>query len=75
MEHIRMQVFRDEKHWCHVDITGLNAAAVLSDLQVRFDAASGFTYLLFKKTGERRLLESTPAGIKLMSAEPIFVSV
>lgn len=74
MEYLRVIIHLHSAYWCQVDVEHASAGAVLADITRRFPEAEGYSLQVQHKTGERRLLESTPAGIRLLYAEGCFAS-
>lgn len=72
MDMYRVVVRKDKKHWCCIDIEHLNAGGVLADVAGRFSPEHGFDISVMKRIGEKRLLEASPAGMKVLAADPIF---
>ncbi|QKZ02776.1 hypothetical protein [Pseudomonas eucalypticola] len=72
MELFRVEVSKEGKLWCAIDVERSNPLNVLGDVIGRFGVDEGFSLRVLKRVGEKRLLESTPEGIKLCFAEPIF---
>ena len=52
-----------------VDISALNSELGLTLIRERFSRANGFEGKLFVASGEKRLLESSKAGIKVLASE------
>ncbi|MGC1329175.1 MULTISPECIES: hypothetical protein [unclassified Pseudomonas] len=71
----RVQVCKDNKRWCSIDVEHLDAGTVVRDVAGRFSAEEGFVISVQKRTGEKRLLESSPTGVKLIAVEPLFEKV
>ncbi|CAM4275833.1 cytoplasmic protein [Kerstersia similis] len=44
----------------------------IADIASRFPLADGYQLELLIEDGERRIVESTPAGVRLLSREPFF---
>ena len=59
----------------HFDSNTANASSAAREVASRFPAAEGFELELLVAEHERRLLESGPEGIRLVSSEPVFVRV
>ncbi len=72
MDLFRVAVCKDGKAWCSIDIEQLHAVRILDDVISRFSSTDGFTVTVVKRVGERRLLESSPDGLKLCYSEPVF---
>lgn len=72
MDMYRVVVCKAKKRWCVVDIEHLDARTILADVTARFPLEQGFDISVVKKHGEKRLLEVSPAGVKMLSAEPLF---
>lgn len=72
MDLYRVVVSKDKKRWCSIDIEHISGVEVLDDVAARFPAEQGFVISVMKRSGEKRLLEASPAGVRLLSAEPLF---
>jgi hypothetical protein len=72
MQHFRVTVHLHRAYWCQVDIEHAAAEHALADVIRRFPEGEGYTLDIQRKTGERRLLESTPDGIRLLYAQGMF---
>ncbi len=72
MEHLRVTVHLHQAYWCQFDIEHAAAEHALADVVRRFPEGEGYTLDIQRKMGERRLLESTPDGIRLLYAQPMF---
>lgn len=72
MDVFRVVVCKEGKPWCCIDVEHLEAHQVVRDVAGRFPAQDGFDIAVMKRVGERRLLESSPSGVKLISTEPLF---
>ncbi|KKO73155.1 hypothetical protein [Kerstersia gyiorum] len=46
--------------------------AAIEEIASRLPATAGYQLELLAEDGERRLLESTPEGVRLLAREPIF---
>ncbi|WP_455923732.1 hypothetical protein [Pseudomonas putida] len=75
MDLFRVMVCRDNKRWCCIDVEHLSAGPVVRDVASRFPAQEGFVISVMKRTGEKRFLESSPSGVKLLSVESLFETV
>jgi len=72
MEYLRVIVHLHRAYWCQVDVEHVSAGTVVADITRRFPESEGYRLEIQHKTGERRLLESTPAGIRLLYAQGMF---
>lgn len=72
MEYLRVIVHLHRAYWCQIDMEHVSADGVLADITRRFPKAEGYSLEVQRKTGERRLLESTPDGIRLLCAQGMF---
>ncbi|MNI54214.1 hypothetical protein D3C73_1091010 [compost metagenome] len=59
----------------HFDSNTPSAAQAMREVASRFPESEGFELELFVAQHERRVLESGPEGIRLISSEPVFVGV
>lgn len=65
----RVQISKDKKLLFTIDISALNSELGLTLIRERFRHADGFDGKLFVTYGEKRLLESSNAGIKVLASE------
>jgi hypothetical protein len=72
MEYLRVTVHLNQTYWCQIDIEHAAAEMALADVVRRFPEGEGYSVEVQRKTGERRLLESTPEGIRLLYAQGVF---
>ncbi|MBO1015820.1 cytoplasmic protein [Achromobacter sp. SD115] len=70
----RLIIKRDGRLIGHFESTAASALDDSRDIAARLPAKDGFQLSLMVADGERRLLESTPQGIRLLAAEHVFVS-
>lgn len=75
MKTYKIIVAKHNKPWCEILIDHeTRADEILSDsFSERFPESEGFNLTYLKANGEKRLLESSPEGLKVISREPIFV--
>lgn len=71
----RLVIRRHGKLLGHFDSNTPNAASAVREIASRFTEAEGFELEFLVAEQERRLLESGPEGIRLLSSEPVFVRV
>jgi hypothetical protein len=76
MKIYKIIVTRYSKPWCEILIdNGTRSDEILLDsFTNRFPKSEGFKLTYLKANGEKRLLESSPEGIKVISRQPIFIS-
>lgn len=72
-KHFRVEVQKEGRAWCAVDIQNPWSEEALRDVTRRFPAEEGFQVSIGVAVDERRLLESGPQGrLRLLASEPIF---
>ncbi len=69
--HHRIDIFKDGALWGALHIDHPQSDAALSEM-LGLLRTQGYTCRVMQASGERRLLESTPAGVSLLFREPIF---
>jgi len=70
----RLVIKRDGRLIGHFESTAASALDDSRDIAARLPAKDGYQLSLLVADGERRLLESTPQGIRLLASESVFVS-
>jgi hypothetical protein len=58
--------------WGRIDVDVPWAAEVLDDIRARFSEEHGYRMSIFVADAERRIIESGPEGIRLLSRAPLF---
>ena len=72
MSTYRLMIYRHGKLLGHFESDTPDAEQAVRDIASRFSAGEGFHLDTLIASGERRLLESTPDGVRLLSREPCF---
>lgn len=74
MNTYKIIVTKHAKPWCEIIIdNGVHTNEVLQDsFAQRFPSAEGFSLSYLKSNGERRILQSSPEGIQVLSRDVIF---
>lgn len=75
MPHYRLLVHRDDKYLGHFDADTGDALPAIREIAARLPAGDGYRLELQAAHGERRLLESSPDGLRVLGREPLFVPV
>ncbi|WP_460126078.1 cytoplasmic protein [Pseudomonas sp. S2_C03] len=70
----RLIIRQHDKLLGHFDSSTPDARDAIREIASRFPESEGFEVQLFVAQQERRLLESGPEGIRLISIEPVFTS-
>jgi len=73
MQTYRLVIRQHGKLLGHFDSNTPSASNSIREIASRFTQAEGFELELLVAEQERRLLESGPDGIRLVSSEPVFV--
>ncbi len=68
----RLNVYLNENLIGNLDCQTPHAAALIAKLQSVLAAEEGWSSVRFVSDQEKRILESTPSGIKLISSEKLF---
>ena len=71
----RLSIYKNESLIGHLDCENSHAEALISKLQSVLCAEDGWTSVRWVSDQEKRILESSPAGIKLISSEKLFRKV
>jgi hypothetical protein len=74
MKSYKIIVTKHSKPWCEILIdNGSHSDEIVKDsFSERFPESEGFKLHYLKEIGEKRLLESSPEGLKIISREVIF---
>lgn len=72
MQTYRILVRRHGRLLGHLDLAAGVSPADCADFSARLPAGDGYALSVLESVGERRLLESTPAGIRLLAAEHVY---
>lgn len=68
----RLLIRRHERLLGHFESDTPDALDAVRDIAARLGASDGYRLELLVAEGERRLLESTPQGVRVVSREPMF---
>lgn len=68
----RIELSFNGRAWSRIDIDVPWATEVLNDIRARFPAEHGYRMRVFVADAERRIVESGPDGIRLLSRNPLF---
>ena len=71
----RVNVWKNDRLWCRIDVDSPWAHEVVQDLLSRFPSKKGYFAELLVATEDRRILESSPDGVRLLACEPIYEPV
>ncbi|WP_325950297.1 cytoplasmic protein [Pseudomonas putida] len=75
MSTYRLVVQRHQKLLGHFESSTPWASEAIEDLIARLPVSEGFELQLLVAKEERRLIESSSAGIRVLGCEPIFTSL
>lgn len=68
----RVELSYEGRAWCRIDIDVPWPAEVLDDIRLRFSEECGYRVRVLVADAERRIVESGPEGIRLLSRNPLF---
>ncbi len=68
----RIELSFNGRAWSRIDIDVPWATEVLDDIRARFSAEHGYRMRVFVADAERRIIESGPEGIRLLTRDPLF---
>lgn len=68
----RVELSYKGRAWCRIDIDVPWPAEVLDDIRLRFSEECGYRVRVLVADAERRIVESGPEGIRLLSRNPLF---
>lgn len=71
----RIVVWKDFRLWCKVDMHGPIAKEAMEEMISLLNAQSGYSVELQISHDDRRILETSPSGTRLLAVEPIFTTV
>lgn len=72
MKTYRLSVYRQHRLVGNLDCHGSDAQELIARLESVLPAESGWTLSRWVSDQEKRLLESTPDGIKVLASEKLF---
>lgn len=72
MSSYRLLVHQQDRHLGHFDAEGAEALQTIHRIAALLRPEDGFQLELLVAQGERRLLESGPEGLRVLSREPLF---
>ena len=71
----RINVWKNNRLWCRIDIGSPWAHEAVQDLLPRFPPEQGYFAELLVAIEDRRIFESGPDGVRLLACEPIYEPV
>ena len=71
----RIIVWKDFRFWCKVDMHGPIARDAMQEMMILLGGQSGYSVELQISNEDKRILETGPAGTRLLAVEPIFTTV
>lgn len=72
MNKYRLQIWQNDRLWGRFESEGPQAKLAIQEMCHRLPAGEGFEYKLFIAHDEKRIIESSPAGIRLLAAEVLY---
>lgn len=72
MKKSRLYIIDNKKEIGFIEVSGAKGEAVLEQIHKNLSSCHGLTFTRTVSVGEKRILESTPQGIKLLSSETLF---
>jgi hypothetical protein len=72
MNKYRLQIWQYDRLWGCFESEGPQAKFAIQDMHHRLPAEHGFQCKLFIARDEKRIIESGPAGIRLLAAEVLY---
>ena len=67
-----INVWKNKHLWCRIETDCPWADEVVQDVLNNFHAEDGYTFEFYLATDERRILESSHDGVRLLVREPIY---
>lgn len=64
-----LEVRRYGKQWCRIEARQKPDERVIEEVLERFPAGDGFSYQLYRATEARRILETSPLGVKVLAVD------
>lgn len=71
----RIVVWKDFRFWCKVDMHGPIAKEAMEEMISLLSAQNGYSVELQVSHEDKRILETSPSGTRLLAVEPIFTTV
>lgn len=75
MSRYELEISRDSRLWCRIDIDVPWAAEVIQDLNQRFPVAEGYSHRIFQATESRRFVEFSLSGARLIAVDYVLEPV
>lgn len=72
MQTHRLIIHRHERLLGHFDSSVPWSLEAVQDLVARLPETDGYRLELLVSSGERRILESSPSGVRVLSSDPLF---
>lgn len=70
-----INVWKNKQLWCRIETDCPWADEVVQDVLNHFQAEEGYAFEFFMATDERRILESSHDGVRLLVREPIYKTI
>jgi len=70
-----INVWKNKHFWCRIEIDCPWADDVAKEVLNSFHVEEGYAFEFFIATDERRILESSHDGVRLLVREPIYQSI
>lgn len=71
----RIVVWKDFRFWCKVDTHGPVAKQAAKEMMALLENQDGYSIEIQVSHDDKRILETGPNGIRLLSIEPIFTTI
>jgi hypothetical protein len=68
----RINVWKNKRLWCRIETDCPWADEVVYDLLTKLLVEEGYSFEFFMATDERRIIESSKDGVRLLVREPIY---
>lgn len=72
MKKYRLYITDNQQEIGFIEVRGAKGQAVLEQVQKNLSSCPELSFIRTFSIGEKRILESTPQGIKLLSSETLF---
>ncbi|BBE78089.1 MULTISPECIES: hypothetical protein [Phytobacter] len=72
MKKHRLHIFENQTEIGFMEVSDAKGEALLEQVQISLSSGTGLSFTRTVSAGERRILESSPQGIKLLSSETLF---
>lgn len=70
-----INVWKNKHFWCRIETDYPWADEVVQDVLNHFHAEEGYAFEFFMATDERRIIESSHDGVRLLVREPIYQAI